>query len=61
VQTKENICDRGKEARKTGVKPRARRAPQSRLLTLFYRWIISGYIYRGYRDGLRAAPKQPTA
>lgn len=30
-----------------------RRAPQSRLLTLFYRWIVSGYIFRGYRDGLR--------
>ena len=30
-----------------------RRAPQSRLLALFYRWIVSGYIYRGYREGLR--------
>lgn len=30
-----------------------RRAPRSKLLTLFYRWIISGYIFRGYRDGLR--------
>ncbi len=30
-----------------------RRAPQSRLLPLFYRWIVSGYIYHGYRDGLR--------
>lgn len=29
------------------------RWPESRLLMLFYRWIISGYIYRGYRDGLR--------
>ncbi len=25
----------------------------SKLLELFYRWIISGYIYRGYREGLR--------
>lgn len=30
-----------------------RYAPNSKLLALFYRWIISGYIYRGYRDGLR--------
>ena len=30
-----------------------RRAPESRLLALFYRWIVSGYIYRGYRHGLR--------
>lgn len=30
-----------------------RRAPESRLLALFYRWIISGYICRGYRKGLR--------
>lgn len=30
-----------------------RRAPASRLLVLLYRWIISGYIYRGYRRGLR--------
>lgn len=28
-------------------------APDSKLLALFYRWIISGYIYRGYRQGLR--------
>lgn len=28
-------------------------APKSKLLALFYRWIISGYIYRGYREGLR--------
>jgi hypothetical protein len=30
-----------------------RHAPGSQLLVLLYRWIISGYIYRGYRDGLR--------
>lgn len=30
-----------------------RRAPESTLLALLYRWIISGYIYRGYREGLR--------
>ncbi len=29
-------------------------APDSWVLPLFYRWIISGYIYRGYRDGLRS-------
>lgn len=29
------------------------RAPRSKLLALFYRWIISGHIYRGYRNGLR--------
>lgn len=28
-------------------------APESKLLLLFYRWIISGFIFRGYRDGLR--------
>lgn len=38
-----------------------RRAPQSRLLALFYRWIISGYIYRGYRDGLRLHPQRTQA
>lgn len=37
-----------------------RRAPASKLLELLYRWIISGYIYRGYREGLRelAAPSR---
>lgn len=36
-------------------------APESRLLTLFYRWIVGGYVYRGYRDGMRrAATKLPT-
>ncbi|MDZ7339508.1 MAG: glycosyltransferase [candidate division KSB1 bacterium] len=30
-----------------------RHAPNSKLLALFYRWIISGYIYRGYRQGLQ--------
>lgn len=30
-----------------------RLAPETQLLNLLYRWIISGYIYRGYRDGLR--------
>ncbi len=34
-----------------------RYAPKSRLLVLLYRWIISGYIYRGYRDGLREQGK----
>lgn len=38
-----------------------RRAPQSRLLALYYRWIISGYIYRGYRDGLRLHPQRTQA
>ena len=27
--------------------------PDSKLLPLFYRWIISGHIYRGYRAGLK--------
>jgi hypothetical protein len=31
-----------------------RRTPSSMLLMLLYRWIISGYIDRGYREGLRA-------
>lgn len=30
-----------------------RHAPESTALRLLYRWIISGYIYRGYREGLR--------
>ena len=30
-----------------------RRAPDSVVLRLLYRWIVSGYIYRGYRAGLR--------
>lgn len=30
-----------------------RHAPDSTALRLLYRWIISGYIYRGYRQGLR--------
>lgn len=30
-----------------------RHAPKSRLLVLLYRWIISGYIFRGYRHGLQ--------
>jgi glycosyltransferase involved in cell wall biosynthesis len=34
-----------------------RHAPGSKLLVLLYRWIISGYIYRGYREGLRALQK----
>lgn len=29
-----------------------RRAPKSTALRLLYRWIVSGYIYRGYREGL---------
>lgn len=28
------------------------RSPQSELLALLYRWVCSGHIYRGYRDGL---------
>lgn len=36
------------------------RAPDAKLLALFYRWIISGYIYRGYRDGLRQLAEQKT-
>ncbi len=35
-----------------------RRGPASKLLALLYRWIISGYIYHGYREGLRAAGKE---
>lgn len=27
--------------------------PSPRLLRPFYRWIVGGYIFRGYRDGLR--------
>lgn len=30
-----------------------RRAPESATLALLYRWIVSGFIFRGYRDGLR--------
>ena len=30
-----------------------RHAPGSTVLKLLYRWIISGHIYRGYREGLR--------
>lgn len=36
-----------------------RHASNSKLLALFYRWIIGGYIYRGYREGLRELSKQP--
>lgn len=36
------------------------RAPDAKVLALFYRWIISGYIYRGYRDGLRQLAEQKT-
>ncbi len=32
-----------------------RYAPKSAVLRMLYRWIISGYIYRGYREGLREA------
>lgn len=38
-----------------------RRAPESALLPSFYQWIVSGYIFRGYRDGLRAAAQRPAA
>lgn len=34
-----------------------RLAPDSRLLALLYRWVISGEIFRGYRHGLIAVPK----
>ena len=30
-----------------------RHAPASTALRLLYRWIVSGYIYRGYREGLQ--------
>ena len=30
-----------------------RRAPDSTALRLLYRWLVSGYIYRGYREGLQ--------
>lgn len=36
-----------------------RRAPSSRALRLLYRWIVSGYIHRGYREGLRGARMKP--
>ena len=35
-----------------------RHVPTSKLLALLYRWSISGYIYRGYRDGLQKAQEQ---
>lgn len=35
-----------------------RYAPESMLLTLLYRWIVSGYIFRGYRDGLRELARE---
>ncbi len=38
-----------------------RRAPGSKPLGLLYRWIISGYIYRGYRKGLDEQSTQSTA
>ena len=37
-----------------------RLAPGSKLLTLLYRWIVSGYICRGYRAGLREAARSGT-
>ncbi|HAJ34903.1 MAG TPA: hypothetical protein DCL15_04310 [Chloroflexi bacterium] len=37
-----------------------RRVPESKMLALLYRWIISGYIFRGYRDGLRELAKGKT-
>jgi len=36
-----------------------RSAPASKLLELLYRWIVSGYIYRGYRAGLRKLVQTP--
>lgn len=47
-------------AMERSVKTLDRSAPQSRLLALFYRWIVSGYIYRGYRDGLREFSRSKT-
>ena len=36
-------------------------APSSTLLRLLYRWTISSYIYRGYREGLRLYGPVPVA
>ena len=36
------------------VPPLEDHAPASKLLVLFQRWIISGYIYRGYQKGVQA-------
>ena len=33
------------------------KAPESRPLELLYRWIISAYIFRGYREGLRESAR----
>jgi len=38
-----------------------RYAPSSTALRLLYRWIVSGYIYRGYREGLRHSQDEATA
>lgn len=37
------------------VPPLERYAPESRWLRLFYRWIVSGCLFRGYREGLQEA------
>jgi glycosyltransferase involved in cell wall biosynthesis len=38
-----------------------RYTPSSMALRLLYRWIVSGYIYRGYREGLRFSQDGVTA
>lgn len=37
------------------IPPLERYAPESRWLRLFYRWIVSGCLFRGYREGLQEA------
>jgi glycosyltransferase involved in cell wall biosynthesis len=39
------------------VRPLERRAPESELLHLLYRWTVSSYIFHGYHDGLREAER----
>lgn len=41
-------------AMKTAMPFLERHTPDSKLLSLLDRWIVSGYIYRGYRDGLQS-------
>ena len=42
------------------VPPLERRTSVPKLLVLLYRWIISGYIYRGYREGLHSSAPHGT-
>jgi len=42
------------------VRALARYAPGSKLLPLLHRWVISGYIFRGYRDGLQESQGRRT-